>query len=94
MSDLLHRLKFYRVSAHPDHPVHPAICDEAAERIEQLQKSELEAKKKLREAEERCDKVYRDIEAILTRQEEARDIESAKIREAIARGSFFELHTA
>lgn len=35
-SDLVSRLRMERVSAPEDHPVHPTICDEAAERIEQL----------------------------------------------------------
>ena len=33
---LVERLRQYRVSADPAHPVHPLICDEAADYIELL----------------------------------------------------------
>ena len=37
MSDAIsQRLRIYRVSAPPEFPVHPSICDEAADRIETL----------------------------------------------------------
>ncbi len=36
--DLCTRLRAERVSAPPEHPVHPTICDEAADRIEELQR--------------------------------------------------------
>lgn len=33
------RLREYRVSADVNHPVHPTICDEAADRISELEKA-------------------------------------------------------
>lgn len=45
MGDIVSCLKEYRVSADPEHPVHPAICDEAAAEIELLRMLNKEMKK-------------------------------------------------
>ena len=37
MFDLVQRLRDERISAPPEHPVHPNLCDEAADEIERLQ---------------------------------------------------------
>ena len=36
--DIVKRLRSYRVCAPPEHPVHPAICDEAADEIVRLER--------------------------------------------------------
>lgn len=36
MAGLTHRLRILHISAPPEHPVHPAICDEASDEIERL----------------------------------------------------------
>ena len=35
--ELVGRLRDFKISADPAYPVHPAICDEAADKIEQFQ---------------------------------------------------------
>ncbi len=36
MTDLAERLRAEKISAPPEHPVHPSICDEAADEIDRL----------------------------------------------------------
>ena len=37
MSDIVERLRQTKISAPPEHPIHPSICTEAADEIERLE---------------------------------------------------------
>jgi hypothetical protein len=37
-NDIVERLRAYRVATDPSHPLHPKICDEAADEIERLRR--------------------------------------------------------